>query len=133
MPDAVITDIDNSDIIWKNFQFSDELLTLAGADVIAEGTILARDTSTLKLVLFAKGGVTNGNGIPNSILTYTDSIGGAGDLAIRAGISGTYRTDRLIIDADGDNSNVDKAVIDQLRDFGLVEQVVVELNELDNR
>ena len=133
MPDAVITNINLSSIFWKNFEFSDELLTLAGADVIAEGTILARDSSTLKMVLFVKGGATNENGIPKAILTYQVTSAGAGDEAIRVGIHGVYRRAKLIIDADGDDSNVDKAVIGELRDYGLREQVVVELNEQDNQ
>lgn len=37
------------------------------------------------------------------------------------------------IDADGDDTNIDKAVIDQLRDYGLTPIDVDELNILDNQ
>jgi hypothetical protein len=58
---------------------------------------------------------------------------GVGDVAIRAGVAGKYRKERLVIDADGDASNVDDVVIDQLRDYGLVPIDVQELGILDNQ
>ena len=48
-------------------------------------------------------------------------------------VSGSVRAERLIIDADGDGSNVDAAVLDQLRDYSLVSIDVQELNTLDNQ
>ncbi len=86
-----------------------------------------------KLVLFAKGTGVGGAQIPLAILTYEVVVTGAGDVPIRAGVSGQYRKERLIIDADGDASNIDAAVIDQLRDYGLVPIDVKELNILDNQ
>ena len=133
MVNLTTTNIDNGTVIIKNAEFKDELLTLAGADELLEGTILARDTGTLKLVLYVKGGVTTGNGIPKVILTYPVSEAGAGDVSIRAGVAGVYRLDKLVIDADGDASNVDNAVIDQLRDYGLTPLDVSELNIVDNQ
>ena len=133
MADPVITNIDLGNVIYSDAEFSDELLTLAGADAIAEGTILARDSVSGKLVLFVKGGSTNENGIPKAVLTYDVSIGGAGDVALRAMVSGKVRKERLIIDADGDDSNVDNAVRDQLRDYSIVVVNVTELNGLDNQ
>ena len=48
-------------------------------------------------------------------------------------VAGSYRKERLVIDADGDDSNIDAAVIDQLRDYGLTPIDVQELGILDNQ
>ena len=98
-----------------------------------EGTILARDSSSLKLVMFVKGGSTNENGIPKAVLTYDASIAAAGDLPIRAMHDGKVIKSHLIIAADGDATNVDKKVLDQLRDYALISVTVTELNSLDNQ
>ena len=133
MANLTITNNDLGNVILKDAQFRDELLTLAGADDIAEGTILARDSVSLKLVLYVKGGSTNENGIPKAVLTYDASIAGAGDLPVRAMESGEVRAERLIIDADGDASNIDNAVLDQLRDYKIIAVDVDELNIVDNQ
>lgn len=133
MPDPTITNVNIGDSILSDAKFRDELLTFAGAGTIAAGTILARDSVSLKLVPFVKGGVANENGIPKAIVTYDIVAVGAGDESIRAGVDGCYRKERLIITADGDDSNIDNAVIDQLRDYGLVPQNVSELNIQDNQ
>lgn len=128
-----VTNINLRNPILSDAEFRDELLTLAGADVIAPGTILARDSVSQKLVLFVKGGSTNQNGIPKAILTYQVTSTGAGDVPIRAGVSGKFRKEKLIIDADGTGANVDAAVLDQLRDYSLVPINVTELNIVDNQ
>ncbi len=128
-----VTNINLRNPILSDAEFRDELLTLAGADVIAPGTILARDSVSQKLVLFVKGGSTNQNGIPKAILTYQVTSTGAGDVPIRAGVSGKFRKEKLVIDADGTGANVDAAVLDQLRDYSLVPINVTELNIVDNQ
>jgi len=133
MPDPTITNVNIGDSILQNAEFRDELLTFAGAGTIASGTILARDSVSLKLVPFVKGGIVNENGIPKAITTYDVVAAGAGDESIRAGMKGCFRKERLIITADGDDSNIDNAVIDQLRDYGLVPHNVAELNIQDNQ
>lgn len=84
------------------------------------------------MVVFATAGA-GGAQIPVAILTYEVVATGAGDVPIRAGVAGSYRKERLVIDADGDASNVDNAVMDQLRNYGLVPIDVQELNILDNQ
>lgn len=133
MSNLTITNLDEGSVILEGGEFRDELFTLAGADTIAEGTILARDSVSLKLVLFVKGGATNENGIPKVILMDEVVVTGAGDTPIRAGVSGSYRKERLIIDADGDDSNIDNKVMDQLRDFSLIPIDVTERSVLDNQ
>ena len=133
MSNLTITNVDLGNVILKDGEFRDDLLTFAGAATVLEGTILARDSVSLKLVPFVKGGVTNENGIPKAVLTYDVTAAGAGDESIRDMVSGSVRAERLIIDADGDASNVDAAVLDQLRDYSLVSIDVQELNILDNQ
>lgn len=133
MPNIKIENVDLGSVIFESGESRDELLTLAGADVIAEGTILARDSVSLKLVLFVKGGSTNENGIPKAVLTYEVTSTGAGDVAIRAMVEGKVRAGRLVIDADGNATNVDAKVLDQLRDFSITSVDVQELNVLDNQ
>jgi hypothetical protein len=93
----------------------DELLTFAGAATVLAGTILARDSVSLKLVPYVKGGSTNQNGIPKALVTYDVTAAGAGDVPVRAMIAGKVNKTRLIINADGNGSNIDNAVLDQLR------------------
>jgi hypothetical protein len=84
------------------------------------------------LVPFATDG-TGGAQVPLAILTYAVTVTAASDVAIRAGVSGSYRKERLVIDADGDASNITNAIMDQLRHFGLVPIDVKQLSVLDNQ
>ncbi|MCH9837690.1 head decoration protein [bacterium] len=133
MANITVTDNDLNSPILADADFRDELITFAGADTLAPGTILARDSVSLKLVIFVKGGATNENGIPKAVLTYEVVAAGAGDVPVRAGIAGKYRKEKLVIDADGDDSNIDAAVIDELRAYGLTPIDVTELNIADNQ
>ena len=232
MSDPVITNIDNGNVILKDAQLKDDLLTFAGAGTVLEGTLLARqgvdvaiadtpagtgngtmvatavgvdevpipgswvlentfavaeggvwkltdpngnivddnltlrvgaglvttfnvagiqmviteggtdfaagDTFTMvvvengKLVPFVVGGVA-GAGIAQSVATYPMVAAGAGDIAVRSLVSGEVRTERLIIDADGDGSNITDAILDSLRSYSIVPVSVGELNILDNQ
>lgn len=133
MVNLTVTNNDYGDEILRNVDFKDDTVTFAGADTLAPGTILARDSVSLKLVIFVKGGIVNENGIPKVILTHELVATGAGDLPARVATKGEFRKDKLIIDADGDDSNIDAAVIDQLRDYGLTPLDVSELNIQDNQ
>lgn len=133
MSNLTATNIDNGSVFIDCGEFEDGLLTFGAAGTVVEGTILAVDSVSLKYVPFVKGGTANENGIPKAVLTYDVAATAAGDEAIRAGIDGQVRIDKLIIDADGDGSNVDKAVLDQLRDYGITPRTVTELNSFDNQ
>ena len=133
MANITITNCDLGNVILEGADIRDELLTFAGAATVLAGTILARDSVSLLLVPFVKGGVTNENGIPKAVLTYDVTAAGAGDEAVRACVGGKVRKERLIIDADGDGSNIDDAVLDQLRDYAIIPIDVQELNILDNQ
>ncbi len=133
MANLTVTNVDLGSVELENGRFDDDILTFAGAGTVIEGTILARDSVSLKLVPFVKGGSTNENGIPKAVLTYDVTAAGAGDAAVRAMVSGQVRLERLVIDSDGDASNVDQTVVDQLRDYAIIPKSVQELNVLDNQ
>lgn len=127
------TVIDNGPILIEGGEFLSDTLTLAGADDIAPGTILARDSVSNKLVLYVKGGSTNNNGIPKVVLLERVISTGAGDKPVNACVKADKISfDRLIIDADGTNANIDAAVIDQLRDYGINVTKSKQLAALDN-
>jgi hypothetical protein len=133
MSNITITNNDIGNVILKDGKFDDGLLTFAGAGTVIEGTILAIDSVSLKFIPFVKGGTTNEDGIPKAVLTYDVTATGAGDETIRAMVGGEVRQDKLVIDADGDNSNVDAAVLSQLRDYSIIPIKNVQLNILDNQ
>jgi len=128
-----VTNVNVGNVILRDAEHRDELLTFAGAGTVLEGTILARDSVSLKLVPYVKGGVVNENGIPKAIMTYDVVAAGAGDETVRAMISGVVRKELLIIDADGDGSNIDSVVLDELRDYSMISIDVQELNIQDNQ
>lgn len=119
-------------VVWEPV-FEDDTVTFAGAATLKAGTILARDSVSLKLVPYVKGGSTNENGIPKAVLRDELTAAGAGDLPCRPIIGGRIRKGDLVIDADGDASNVDAAVVDQLRDFSVIALGTTQLAELDNQ
>lgn len=132
MANLTITNCDIGNVVLEGADIRDELLTFAGAATVLEGTILARDSVSLKLVPYVIGGVTNENGIPKAVLTYDVTAAGAGDEAVRAMVGGKVRKERLIVDADGDGSNITDAILDQLRDYAIIPIDGQELNIYDN-
>ena len=123
------TTIDLGSIELEGGKFRDELLTFAGADTFVKGTILARSSVTGKLVPFATGGA-NGTNVPLAILTYDVARTTAGDEPIRALVAGEVNRQRLIIDADGNGTNVTSAVVDGLRNYGIVATDVQQIASL---
>ena len=83
------------------------------------------------LVVFATDGA-GGAQIPLAILQEPITVTGAEDKRTRVLVGGEVSFDRLVIDADGDNSNIDAAVLDALRDFAIVGVPGVRVDELDN-
>ena len=62
-----------------------------------------------------------------------NTAGQRGDEKGEVLIAGSVRKDKLIIDADGDDTNIDQAVIDQLRDYSIIPEFVTDVSELDNQ
>ena len=107
-------------------------VTDGAADFAVDDTATLTVVANGKMVPFAIAGL-GGAQIPLEVLTYNVTAAGAGDESIRALVSGSVRKERLIIDADGDGSNVTDAILDQLRNYGIVSTDVEELNILDNQ
>jgi len=134
MTNLTITNNQLSNVVFRDADFEDDLLTFAGAGTELEGTILARDSVSLKLVPFVVSGVVNENGIPKAVLTFDVTAIGAGDEAIRALVSGKVREQLLIISAVGiPGSGITNDIKDQLRDYNITALSVAELNILDNQ
>lgn len=132
MANPTSTTCDQGAVQIRDCQLADGVITFGGAATYKVGTILARDSVSLKYVAFVKGGVTNGNGIPKAVLAEELVASGAGDLAGRVIIKGELVKEKLIIQADGSDTNIDGAVLDQLSDYGLVPVNAKQLAVLDN-
>ena len=109
------------------FTITDGATDLAVGDFFT--MIVAADGKMVPFVVAGAGGAQ----IPKQILTFEVVATGAGDEAIRAGVSGSYRKERLVIDGSAAGVGITDAIIDQLRDFSLIPIDVQELNILDNQ
>lgn len=126
------TDIDTGSVIVEAGEFENGLVEFAATDIFAPGTLLARNTSNDKFQLYVKAGVSNGNGIVGAVLTYELERTGAGDVKARVLVSGKVTKERLIIDVDGDDSNIDGEVRDLCRQVSIIPVDVEQLGKFDN-
>jgi hypothetical protein len=133
MSNITITNNDIGGVVLFEPQYQDDTLNFAADDTVLEGTILARDSVSKKLIPFVKGGSTNENGIPKAVLSYEVTAEEDDDVSVRVIVSGTLHLAKMVIHADGDNTNIDAVVKDQLRSYGIVAASSVELNDLDNQ
>lgn len=106
-------------------------VTDGATDFIVGDTFTLTVAADGKMLPFAIAGA-GGLQIPKAVLGYELTATGAGDLTARPIVDGLVRKEKLIIDLDGDGSNVSNTVIDQLRDFGIAALDVGELNAADN-
>ena len=130
---TTVTNIDHGSVVYRHPVYEDDVLVFTAAGTVAAGTILARDSVSLKLVPYVKGGVANENGIPKAVLTVAVTAAAAGDQPVRPLIAGEVRRERLIINADGSGINIDAAVLDQLRDHNIAAISVQQTAVLDNQ
>ena len=107
-------------------------ITDAAADFIVGDFFTMIVAADGKMVVFAVAGA-GGAQTPKQIVTFDVVAAGAGDEAIRSGVAGSYRKERLVIDGSAAGVGITDAIIDQLRDFNLVPIDVQELNILDNQ
>lgn len=107
-------------------------LTDGSTDFIVGDKFALAVAANGKLVLFATDGA-GGAQFPKAILTVALTVTAGGDFPIAAMVAGKIRKDKLIIDADGDASNVTNAILDQLRDYGIVAVDVNEVMIADNQ
>ena len=128
MSNITTTDVNAGSVEIRDGEFEDDTLDIAAGATFKEGTILARDSSSLKLVIYVKGGSTNENGIPKCVLPKEHVADDSSDQRVRVLVKGIVNKQRLVIHADGDDSNVDAAVKDQLRSYGIVPLEVQQLS-----
>ena len=132
MPDPVVENINSRSVELEGGEYDDETLTFAAADTFVPGTLLARNSVSGKLEIMVVGG-PNGTDVPKAVLQYTVTRGSGGDTPIRPLLKGKVNKDMLIIDADGDGSNITTTHLDQLRAAGITPVSVAQLAELDNQ
>ncbi len=107
-------------------------ITDGSTDFIVGDSFTLTVASDGKLVPYSLTGV-GGVQIPIAVIAYEVIATGSGNVAIRPIIAGEVRKDKLIIDADGDDSNVSSAVVDKLRDYGIIANDVTDISVLDNQ
>lgn len=127
-----VTNIDLGYVFLKSGPGKDELLTFAAAGTVKAGTILARSSATGKLVPYATAGA-DGASVVKYVAGYDIVATAAGDVPVRLPQGGEVVFERLIISADGDNSNITNAIRDALRAQGFVPCDVEQLARLDNQ
>lgn len=98
------------------------------ADVI---TATAAAESGLPLVAYVKTTGKGGAQVPVAVMPYDLVATGSGTLAARPIVGGKVNADRLVIDADGDATNVDDAVLDMLKASGIQAIPVIQLAKLN--
>lgn len=106
-------------------EFRDEVLNFAGAATYKKGTILGR-LANGKLTPFVIGG-SGGAEVPKAVLTFDVTRASAGDETVRVAVAGKLNKNRLIVHADGNGSNLTNAILDQLRDYGIVPLDVAQI------
>jgi hypothetical protein len=108
--------------------------TLRNSDAVdpatfAEGTILARNSSTLKLEPYDPAGATGLN-IPVAVLTYeVGPVAAVTDVGVRVLTAGKVSQRRLRIH---DGTSITAAHLDLLRSFAIIPIDVVQLGKYDN-
>ena len=104
-------------------------ITEGAADFVAADFATMTVAADGDVVIFAVDGI-GGAQDPIMVLTYEIVATGAEDVAARPMVSGRVVRERLVIDAGG---TVTDAIVDQLRDYGIVAESVTELSILDNQ
>lgn len=88
-------------------------------------------TGSNKLVPFNPAGA-GGAQRPMAVLLDPATRTSGGDLAVRPLVEGEVVKERLIIDVDGNGSNITPTILDQLRAAGVTAVSVKQLSTLDN-
>lgn len=107
-------------------------LTDASTDFIVGDSFTLPIVASGKLVPYSASGV-GGAQFPLCVLDEEIVATGSGDKKCRPIKQGQVRFSKLVIDADGDNTNVTAAVIDQLQGVGIVVIHSTQLSAQDNQ
>jgi len=131
MANMTTTFYDTGGIVIGDPIYEDGLLSFAGADTFAAGTILSTvgvDANT-RYWIPADPTASDGSEICKGILTIPSSKTGAGQTSVRVLIGGKVRREKLLFD---NASSVTQYTADDLREFGIIALEVGETNILDN-
>lgn len=132
MPNVTITDIDLGSVVLELEATQEGLLTNADADdpaTFAAGTILARNSTSLKFEPYDPGG-SGGLGVPVAVLTYeVGPVAAASDAAASVLIAGKVNQRRLVIH---DATPITAEHLDLLRSFAIIAVDVEQLGKYDN-
>jgi len=113
-------------VAGMTFVITDGSTDFAVADTFALTPVADGD-----FVIFAEAGI-GGAQNPIGVLSYEIIAAAEADVSCSVMVGGTTRKDKLIIDADGDDSNVTEAILDRLRSAGIDAVTVTELLVRDN-
>ena len=125
-PGAGVTTIFNSAGLGFTFSLTDGSEDFDTGDTFTI-TIVA-DGDLVPLDLTGEGGAQ----FPLSVLTYEVVVAAQADVAIRAMVSGSVRKEKLVIDGLAAGVSINDAIIDALREVGIIAINVEELNIEDN-
>jgi hypothetical protein len=106
-------------------------VTDGAADFVVGDTATLTVAADGNLVPFSLTGA-GGAQIPVSVMGSALSASGSGNYSVRPIVRGTVKLSHLVIDADGDSSNVSMTLRDQLRSAGILVKVTDELGSYDN-
>jgi hypothetical protein len=127
-----ITNVDVGNVVLEGRAFDDGLLRNSDAadpQTFPAGTILARNSSTLKFEPYDPAGLTGLN-IPVAVLTYdVGPVAAVTDAAVRVLVSGDVNANRLSI---FDGTTITAAHLDLLRSFSITPIAVAQLGKIDN-
>lgn len=132
MPNLKVTNFDNTQAILEVDQFTFKSVTFTAAKKVYPAlTILAVNTTGDKFVPFVKG-ASDSTGVAVAVLNEEHDFT-AGDHGIRIAQKAKVLASKLVIDADGDDSNVDAAIIASLNANGITAVVAHDISVLDNQ
>lgn len=132
MGNSTIENVDLGSVVLEQGACQDAILRNSDADdpaTFVAGTILARNSSTLKLEPYDPAGSTGLN-IPVAVLTYeVGPVAAATDVGVRVLTAGQVSQRRLKIHG---GTTITAAHLDLLRSFAIVPVDVVQLGKYDN-
>lgn len=107
-------------------------LTDGSTDFVAGDYFALPVVADGKMEPYAIAGI-GGTQYPIGVMSYALTATGSGTKRGRVLFSGTVNKKRLIVDADGDDSNITNAILDQLRAAGVDAVDVTQQSVLDNQ
>lgn len=106
--------IDDGHVEAGSNEYVTETWTVVDETVYLEGTLLGRITASDKLVVVDTT-AEDGSEVPCAILHRAYTATASGDVSKRVIEVGKVWFSRLVLHADGDNSNITGVILDQLR------------------